>query len=49
MGTWMTSLMRSQQDEGPLGPKERKAEEKMLWGKDKNREREVDGLRLFLP
>lgn len=48
----MTSFIRSQLDEGPLGPKERKIEgrgERKLWGKEKDRERDVYGRRLFLP
>lgn len=48
----MTSLIRSQLDEGPPGPKERKSEgrkERESFGAKKKTERDVDGLRLFLP
>lgn len=53
IGTWMTSFTQSQWDEGPLSPKDRKTEgrkeKRKLWGKEKDRERDVDGPRLSLP
>lgn len=46
----MTSFIRSQLDEGPLGPKERNIEGGgEPWGKEKDRERDVYSPRLYLP
>lgn len=52
IGTWMTSFIRSQLNEGPLGPKERerlRGAGRESFGAKKKTERNVYGLRLFLP